>query len=136
MNRSDYIAYRSKFTPAIVKLVIVAESPPASGKYFYNPAGAISEPLFAALMKQLGISPTTKEQGLREFQYKGWVLVDTTYEPVNGLDREELVGPVPCCIVTISTIAHLIGFAGPAILLPRAGAGILPAGNALANKRS
>jgi len=31
--------------------VIIAELPPISGKYFYNPKGEISEPLFAALMK-------------------------------------------------------------------------------------
>jgi hypothetical protein len=65
--------------------VIVAESPPASGLYFYDPAGLPSEPLFAALMKQLRLSPATKEEGLREFQRSGWVLVDATYEPVNEL---------------------------------------------------
>src|SRR5262249_31734386 len=41
------------------------------------------EPLFAALMKQLRLSPTTKEEGLREFQRNGWVLGDATYEPVD-----------------------------------------------------
>jgi hypothetical protein len=60
-----------------------ARSPPASGLYFYNPTGARSEPLFAALMRQLGISPISKENGLLEFQRRGWVLVDATYEPVN-----------------------------------------------------
>jgi hypothetical protein len=85
-RRNDYLSFRHKFTPQSVKLVIVAESPPASGKYFYNPAGAVSEPLFAALMLQLGFTPTSKESGLREFQKKGWVLVDATYEPVNALD--------------------------------------------------
>jgi hypothetical protein len=84
-NRSDYHSFRRQFEPQDVRLVIVAESPPVSGKYFYNPQGAISESLFAALMKQLHHTPTTKETGLREFQRKGWVLVDATYEPVNGL---------------------------------------------------
>jgi hypothetical protein len=86
MQRSEYLLLRHKFEPASVKLAIVAESPPASGKYFYNPAGDASEPLFAALMSQLGFAPTSKESGLREFQQKGWVLVDATYEPVNALD--------------------------------------------------
>jgi hypothetical protein len=44
---------------------------------------ARSEALFAALMRQLGISPISKENGLLEFQRRGWVLVDATYEPVN-----------------------------------------------------
>src|ERR1039458_10743531 len=38
-QRSEYLSFRRKFEPATVKLVIVAESPPASGKYFYNPKG-------------------------------------------------------------------------------------------------
>jgi hypothetical protein len=39
MQRGDYLNFRRKFEPENVKLVIVAESPPASGKYFYNPVG-------------------------------------------------------------------------------------------------
>jgi hypothetical protein len=62
--------------------VTIAESPPASGKYFYDPTGATSEWLFAALMKQIGFSPSNKEEGLREFQRRGWILIDATYEPV------------------------------------------------------
>ena len=50
---------------------IVAESPPASGKYFYDPEGRITEPLFAALMCQLSASPKSKEEGLRQFQRTG-----------------------------------------------------------------
>ena len=83
MQRSKYISFRRTFKPANIKLVIVAESPPSSGKYFYDPGGSTSEPLFAALMLQLRFSPTSKESGLREFQKRGWVLVDATYEPVN-----------------------------------------------------
>jgi hypothetical protein len=36
-------------------------------------------------MRQLRLSPLTKEDGLGEFQRRGWVLVDATYEPVNKL---------------------------------------------------
>ena len=83
MRRTDYLSFRRKFEPASVKLVIVAELPPNSGKYFYNPTGVVTEHLFTALMKQLGVEPETKEDGLREFQRRGWVLVDATYELVN-----------------------------------------------------
>jgi hypothetical protein len=38
-------------------------------------------------MQQLGVKPASKPEGLREFQRRGWVLVDATYETVNGLDR-------------------------------------------------
>ena len=88
LTKDDYLAFRRRFEPEEVNLVIVAESPPVSGKYFYDPDGAISEPLFAALIKQLGVSPTRKEDGLREFQRQDWVLVDATYEPVNELDEK------------------------------------------------
>jgi len=76
-----------------VKLAILAESPPVSGKYFYNPAGFISEPLFSGLMSQLAFTPTSKESGLREFQRRGWILVDATYEPVNikGKHRNQVI---------------------------------------------
>jgi hypothetical protein len=84
-GRNRYLDLRRRYEPESIRLVIIAESPPASGKYFYDPAGAPSEPLFAALMRQLRLSPPTKEEGLREFQRSGWVLVDATYEPVNKL---------------------------------------------------
>ena len=54
-----------------VTLVIVAESPPISGNYFYNPNGEVSEQLFKALMEQVGVKPKTKLEGLREFQNRG-----------------------------------------------------------------
>jgi hypothetical protein len=93
-QRSDYLSLRREFKPTGVTLVIVAESPPVSGKYFYDPDGRVSEPLFSALMKQLGIGPRTKFEGLSEFQKRGWTLVDATYEPVNariGRDRDLVI---------------------------------------------
>jgi hypothetical protein len=85
LTKDDYLAFRRKYEPTTVKLVVVAESPPKSGLYFYNPEGKTSEPLFAALMQQLGFTSKTKDEGLREFQRQGWVLVDATYEPVDGI---------------------------------------------------
>jgi hypothetical protein len=85
LKRSQYLSLRRCYEPKNISLVVIAESPPASGRYFYNLAGAVTEPLFAALMRQLGLSPVTKKDGLREFQRRGWVLVDATYEPVNQL---------------------------------------------------
>ena len=49
------------------------------------------------MMLQLGISPTTKEDGLTELQNRGWVLVDATYQPVDKFaddasqDRDEVI---------------------------------------------
>jgi hypothetical protein len=89
MTRDEYLTLRSKFTPKPVRLVIVAESPPNNRTYFYKPDGKVTEWLFTAMMQQLKCEPTTKDEGLREFQRKGWVLVDATYEPVDQLGKDD-----------------------------------------------
>jgi hypothetical protein len=91
MKRRDYLSLRRRYEPEPekVKLVLIAESSPASGRYFYNPDGAITEPLFAALTRQLGISPVSKQDCLQDFQQRGWVLIDATYEPVNTLNSSK-----------------------------------------------
>ena len=71
--------------PAAIRLLVIAESPPESGLYFYDPLGRPSEPLFAAMMKQLGVQTANKHEGLNAFRDHGFVLVDSTYTPVNGM---------------------------------------------------
>jgi hypothetical protein len=61
------------------------ESPPVSGKYFYDETGKISEPLFSAFMKLLSYSPTDKKDGLKHFKNEGFFLVNATYKQVNKL---------------------------------------------------
>jgi hypothetical protein len=76
--------YHPKQAGEPLRLIIIAESPPEPNpdlKYFYKPTGFTGELLFSALMKQMDFSPTTKE-----FQRRGWFLVDATYQPVNQLD--------------------------------------------------
>jgi hypothetical protein len=85
LDRSYYHSLRRLYEPEHLKLMIIAESPPISGKYFYDESGAPTGPLFAALMQRLGVATVTKEKGLREFQRRGCILVDATYEPVNGM---------------------------------------------------
>ena len=63
----------------------MAESPPVSGRYFYDETGSTTEPLFAAIMNQLRHQPATKAEGLCAFRQAGWILVDATYQPVNTL---------------------------------------------------
>jgi hypothetical protein len=96
-DRDYYLHLRREYEPENINLVIVAESPPASGKYFYDPTGSPKEPLFAAIMLQLGLAPIDKEAGLLALQEKGWVLVDATYQPVDKIskgashDRDEVI---------------------------------------------
>jgi hypothetical protein len=89
-RRPIYLAYRKRYEPEKTKLLIIAESPPASGLYFYNPVGRVTEPLFTALMEQLGITCATKEEGLQSFQQSGWLLVDATYTPIDKGYSESL----------------------------------------------
>jgi hypothetical protein len=93
-NRDVYLSFRSRYAPERIRLALIAESPPSSGNYFYDPAGIPSEQLFTALMRQLGFSPRTKQDGLEEFQRNGWILVDATYQPVNSfntLSRNQII---------------------------------------------
>jgi hypothetical protein len=48
-KRSECFDLKHRYEPRSVKLVVIAESPPASALYFYNPTGATSEWLFRAL---------------------------------------------------------------------------------------
>lgn len=48
MDKSDYIRLRDRFTPKNPTVILILESPPASGLYFYNPDGKKTEPLFKA----------------------------------------------------------------------------------------
>lgn len=53
--KSRYHNLRKK--PSPLKLVFILESPPVSGKYFYDPTGKTTEPLFAAMMKVIRENP-------------------------------------------------------------------------------
>ena len=85
MNKEYYLHLRNKYLPTNVKVVFILESPPTSGKYFYDEEGSLSESLFSAMMKLLNLKPQNKREGLKAFADSGHFLVDATYEPVNQL---------------------------------------------------
>ncbi len=94
MNEKYYLSLRNKYVPKNLKIVFVLESPPASGKYFYDKNGSVSEPLFSAMMKLLNFNPQDKRGGLKYFAESGYFLVDATYESVNqlrGQIRENII---------------------------------------------
>ena len=92
MDKKHYIKLRNKYLPSDLRVIFVAESPPVSGKYFYNEDGSLGEPLFRAMMNLLNIKPATKKEGLKAFRQTGHLLVDATYTPVNRIQgkRREL----------------------------------------------
>ena len=59
-QRSEYLYFRRKFEPTSVKLVIIAESPPASDNYFTTQLVRLANISFPTLMQQLGFTPTSK----------------------------------------------------------------------------
>lgn len=84
LTRAEYLRFRAPYLPKDPKIVFVLESPPKSGLYFYNPEGRVSEPLFSAMMNDvLSMKPKSKDEGLREFASRGFLLIDATYTPVN-----------------------------------------------------
>lgn len=85
MNREYYIRLRNKYYPENLKQIFILESPPISGKFFYEESGKKTEPLFSEMMKLLKFSPENKPQGLEYFKNAGFFLVDATYKPVNDL---------------------------------------------------
>ena len=87
LTPAEYLRFRERYLPEQPKIIFVLESPPKSGKYFYNPDGLVSEPLFSAMMKDvMEINPLSKDEGLREFATRGYLLLDATYTPVNHPD--------------------------------------------------
>jgi len=85
MNRDYYLRLRKKYLPSKLNLLFILESPPVSGKYFYDETGKTTEPLFRAMMKFLSYRPTDKKDGLEHFKSNGYFLVVATYKQVNKL---------------------------------------------------
>jgi hypothetical protein len=94
MEIAEYKRMRRKYIPEEIRLIFILESPPASGKYFYDTDGEVSEPLFKAMMRLLELSPSTKKEGLIRFAEFGFLIVDSIYKPVNqlsGRERDEAI---------------------------------------------
>lgn len=89
-SKDYYLVLRAKYEPDNLRMIFIAESPPISGEYLYDPVGRTTEPLFRALMHAtLGIRPATKAEGLAAFTQAGFVLIDSTCRPVNALSEKE-----------------------------------------------
>lgn len=84
-QKSEYFALRKRFQPDEPRLIFIAESPPASGAYIYDPEGTVTEHLFSAMMRAMTFEPDNKGEGLGEFMRRRLFLVDATYRPVNRL---------------------------------------------------
>ena len=84
---------RRKYRPSNVRLLMIAESPPSSGGFFYFPKTIGKDHLFRETMKTLGLWPQNspmrggidKTPMLRDFQSMGFYLLDSSSYPVDKM---------------------------------------------------
>ena len=99
---ADFSRDRRKYRPSKVRFLLIAESPPASGGFFYFGTTIGKDHLFRETMKALEFWPkdepmrrgVDKRPMLRRFQSMGFFLLDTCIFPVDKLrprERKEAV---------------------------------------------
>src|SRR5947199_7609641 len=106
-NSANFNRARRKYRPRKVRLLLIAESPPSSGGFFYFPTTIGKDHLFRETMKALDLWPTgvpmrrgvDKRPMLRRFQSRGLYLLDTCDFPVDKMRprerREAVVEQIP-----------------------------------------
>jgi hypothetical protein len=107
----EYLEAREKYNPKNrgipIRVLFIAESPPAGGGYFYFEETGVRNHLFRETMKALGLWAENRTMSagvdkvplLKEFQRAGYFLVDLSYTPVNKMQNRErtevLVSNIP-----------------------------------------
>jgi hypothetical protein len=94
---ADFNRERRKYRPRKVRFLLIAESPPSSGGFFYFRETIGKDHLFRETMKALELWPRNKpmrkcvDKGpmLRSFQSMGFYLLDTSIFPVDKIPRTE-----------------------------------------------
>jgi len=90
---ADFDRRRRKYRPHKVRFLLIAESPPSSGGFFYFGTTIGKDHLFRETMKALELWPENermrrgvdKRSMLRRFQSMGFYLLDTCVFPVDKL---------------------------------------------------
>jgi hypothetical protein len=99
---AEFSRARRKYRPRKVRFLLIAESPPSSGGFFYFPTTIGKDHLFRETVKALEIWPINqpmrrgvdKRRMLRRFQSTGFYLLDTCVSPVDKMrpgDRRKTV---------------------------------------------
>jgi len=106
-NSTNFNRARRKYRPRKVRLLLIAESPPSSGGFFYFPMTIGKDHLFRETMKALDLWPKNepmrkgvdKRPMLRRFQSMGLYLLDTCDFPVDKMlpweRREAILQQIP-----------------------------------------
>jgi hypothetical protein len=96
-SAADFSRVRRKYRPRKVRFLLIAESPPSSGGFFYFGTTIGKDHLFRETMKALEFWPENepmrrgvdKRLMLRRFQTMGFYLLDTCVSPVDKLPQTE-----------------------------------------------
>src|SRR5712691_10586400 len=92
-SASSFNCSRRRYRPRKVRFLLIAESPPSSGGFFYFRTTIGKDHLFRETMKALDLWPRNepmrrgvdKRSMLRRFQSMGFYLLDTCVSPVDKL---------------------------------------------------
>src|SRR2546425_3952892 len=93
LNAANFNRARRKYRPRKARFLLIAESPPSSGGFFYFPTTIGKDHLFRETMKALDLWPKSepmrrgvdKRSMLRRLQSNGFSLPDTCALPVYRL---------------------------------------------------
>src|SRR2546427_4925972 len=93
LNTANFNRARRKYRPRKVRFLLIAESPPSSGGFFYFPTTIGKDHLFRETMKALDLWPKSepmrrgvdKRSMLRRFLSMGFYLLDTCGPPLDRL---------------------------------------------------
>jgi len=120
--RNDYATARNKYRPTRINVLLVAESPPSSGGYFYAEKAIGKDHLFRETMKALKLWPVDrpmrkgcdKRPMLKRFRSLGFFLIDTCELPVDKMPprRRRL-----CTIQGASTLPNRVKQLSPVRIL-------------------
>ncbi len=111
-----YIIIRDEYKPDSIEFLLVGESPPVSGNYFYYDTTTGYDFLFRGTMKALRIFPENgtmpagmdKKPKLGEFKSRGFFVIDITYKPVNKLSDDDrkntILKEIPNCVAEIKKL--------------------------------
>ena len=92
-----YALAREEFKPARVNTLLIAESPPSSGGYFYSEKTIGKDHLFRETMKALELWPINrpmrkgfdKRPMLKKFRSQGFFVIDTCQYPIDKFPRKQ-----------------------------------------------
>lgn len=96
---APYAALREQYRPALVRLLLIGESPPdprdGEKRFFYSPKLTGADDLYRAVAEalygedEIAAGGASKERVLRRFKDDGLYLVDAVDEPINARAEPE-----------------------------------------------